>query len=235
MDFKTKDLLVGLATNLAFKSGFLRDTLADLGEAASFNSFIRTKYPQIKHLKSREKLYSAIHEKLNHESRVGFIILEFGVAQGNGTKWWSRKTVNQEMEYIGFDTFTGLPQTWIRRGVVYREKGFFDQKNSLPSFPEDSRISFCVGMVQDNSDEIVRLMKKNGQKIILLDLDLYDPTLFVWKTIEPLLKKGDIVYFDEGFDSDGERRIIADYIFTQSSNWEYLGNSSIAIAFMKTN
>ena len=228
MKFKQKDYLVGLLTYVIYRSQFIRKTLEDFGEAASFNSYLRHRVGTLKIFISREKLYKAVLSKTLKEEEL--LVLEFGVAAGDGTKWWSENVKNSKMKYIGFDSFDGLPETWYRRGVVYREKGFFAQE-SAPFFISDERISFCVGLVENNANKIKDYSRTNCNKIYLFDMDLYGPTKFVWDLIRPNLIPGDLVYFDEGFDSDGERLVIENGIFLEFEKWNYIGNSSIAVAF----
>lgn len=50
--------------------------------------------------------------------------------------------------------------------------------------------------------------------LFIFDFDLFKPTLFAFRKIEPFLKKNDILYFDEAFVRD-ERIILENYVLTQ--------------------
>jgi len=63
----------------------------------------------------------------------------------------------------------------------------------------------------------------------LFDFDLYEPTLLTFKYIENNFRPGDILYFDEAFDSD-ERVIIENY-FLGKFEYEVLGASVFGLAF----
>lgn len=65
--------------------------------------------------------------------------------------------------------------------------------------------------------------------IWLFDLDLYAPTLFAFETLFKFMKPGDILYFDEAFDSD-ERLILRELIIDQIEI-EVVGYSPLALAF----
>jgi hypothetical protein len=54
-------------------------------------------------------------------------------------------------------------------------------------------------------------MIENRTSCFIFDLDLYGPSRFVWDVLQSKLKDGDVLYFDEAFDSD-ERRIINEEI-----------------------
>jgi hypothetical protein len=48
---------------------------------------------------------------------------------------------------------------------------------------------------------------KKAQIFVLFDLDIFEPTKHVWDLVRPVLKSGDIVFFDEAFDWD-ERLVL---------------------------
>ncbi|MGH9757842.1 MAG: hypothetical protein ACRD4M_08900 [Candidatus Acidiferrales bacterium] len=41
-------------------------------------------------------------------------LLEFGVFDGTSMAWWVQNATRAEWQFIGFDTFTGLPVTMAR-------------------------------------------------------------------------------------------------------------------------
>ena len=55
------------------------------------------------------------------------------------------------------------------------------------------------------------VFKSNFTKIFIFDFDLYQPTLLALKYCLAEINQGDILYFDEAFDSD-ERVIIENYV-----------------------
>ena len=69
-----------------------------------------------------------------------------------------------------------------------------------------------------------------SSKLILFDLDLFEPTEFAWLHLRKSLNRGDIVYFDEGFDID-ERKVIEDYVL-QDFQVTVIGITNTAIAFL---
>jgi hypothetical protein len=64
-------------------------------------------------------------------------------------------------------------------------------------------------LIQETIDKVV--FKSNFTKIFIFDFDLYEPTLFALKYVLAEINQGDIVYFDEAFDSD-ERVIMENYV-----------------------
>ncbi|NDF60947.1 MAG: hypothetical protein EB100_07680, partial [Crocinitomicaceae bacterium] len=57
------------------------------------------------------------------------------------------------------------------------------------------------------TDEII---PANQTKLIILDLDLFSPSKFVLEKLSNKLSSGDLVYFDEAFDS-AERILVQEY------------------------
>ena len=120
--------------------------------------------------------------------------LEFGVASGNSFKWWVSKNENAHSRFFGFDTFEGLPEDW---------GGFFKKGDMTYSVPElhDERGLFVKGLFQDTLTDIISKniddLSSSDIRIIHCDADLYSATIFALSQMYPLLRKGDIIMFDE--------------------------------------
>ena len=82
-------------------------------------------------------------------------------------------------------------------------QGSFDAKGKPPKI-DDSRLVWHVGDVEDL---LPKLEIPSGPKVIIFDLDIFEPTYFAWNYLKDCLDKGDLLYFDEVFDQD-ERRIL---------------------------
>jgi hypothetical protein len=117
--------------------------------------------------------------------------LEFGVAEGVSFRWWANANTNSESRFVGFDTFTGLPEAWGGLGA-----GTFSTGGAAPNV-EDSRCSFEKGLVQDTLAKFLARKSESHRKVIHCDLDLYAGTLFVLMYLYPHLREGDIIFFDE--------------------------------------
>ena len=87
--------------------------------------------------------------------------------------------------------------------------------SSIPEI-DDNRIKFFKGLFQDTVPGFIRDFTPRGDnlKVIHLDADLFSSTLFVLTTIAPLLRKGDILIFDEFNVPNHE--FLAFRIFTES-------------------
>ena len=198
--------------------------MTDLGELFSFHALIRKNYDNYIFCGSRENLIKRVLSFCDTPSRI----LEFGVFDGAMTRFLCEQSVFSDFEYHGFDTFEGLPDVWLRNGVVYRPRAFFNLDGNPPQI-SDSRVSFHKGLIQENF-HVIESVQGMMRLIYLFDLDLYEPTKQVFDFIKPLLKSGDLLYFDEAFDSSGERRVILDEIIG-NPRFTLVGVSNIAAAF----
>jgi hypothetical protein len=123
------------------------------------------------------------------------VYLEFGVYKGQIFELWTLNNLNPNSIFVGFDTFTGLPEDW---GGI--KKGSFSAEGQLPKI-NDSRCSFQVGLIQDTLPFFLKNFNscKEVRKVIHIDVDLYNASLIALINLNPFLEKGDIIIFDDFF------------------------------------
>lgn len=124
------------------------------------------------------------------------------MAHGYTTWWFMNEDLPQIIRWRGFDLFTGLPTKW--RNL---DAGAFSNGGQIPSFA-DNRVSFVKGDVRDTlaTESFV-----TGRKLVFFDIDLYEPTLQSWHLLKGHLGPGDILVFDEAFDT-GERVVVESHV-----------------------
>lgn len=139
----------------------------------------------------KEELYESVikQERLNHGP---ITYLEFGVYLGASLKWWLASIFSPDSQFVGFDTFTGLPERWR----ATEPKGWFDAQGKVPDIL-DQRCRFEVGTFQDTLPSFTKRANLAGRLVVNLDADMFTSTLFVLTTLAPHLKSGDILLFDE--------------------------------------
>lgn len=183
--------LLRLHRLLAFKS--LR-FVAQMGELSKwiqqhknieFSDFYAARFDYTK----RYSLYSHIIENYILNNSIAY--LEFGVSRGVSFKWWAGNIKDKNSRFFGFDTFTGLPENW----GSFR-KGDMDNNNEIPQM-DDPRCNFYQGLFQQTLPGFLKTFSSQAMKIIHMDADLYTSTAFVLTSISPVLRKGDIIIFDE--------------------------------------
>ena len=180
---------------------------------------------------SKLKFNDFYNKKVNYEGRFGlheFVIkeeiqnqsidyLEFGVASGIAIKWWAEKNTNPESRFYGFDVFTGLPEDF---GVM--KKHHYNTEGETPQV-DDERVKFIKGLFQDSLPDFLNSYESKQRKVIHMDADLYSSTLFVLTRLIPLLKKDDIIIFDEFGVPTHEFRAFTDFVSAYKLNYEILG------------
>lgn len=175
-------------------------------EVLDFAKFVRVNFGRVEYMSSREKIWEEIEKQLSAD----VIFLEFGVAYGYMTSWWLEPQRTQlggiEFVYYGFDTFQGLPSPWREFSI-----GTFSTDGIAPNI-NNSNLKFQVGLVEHTlTNDFIYNLSGNSQLILLFDLDLFEPTLFVYEKLKSRIKTGDIIYFDEARDAQ-ERRVLENYV-----------------------
>lgn len=117
--------------------------------------------------------------------------LEFGTHEGRSMRWWLDINRHDGSRFYGFDTFTGLPQSWEAFPA-----GHFDVSGQLPNI-SDPRCMFVKGLFQDTVISFLRTQQLEHRRVFHLDADLYGSTICVLCAIAPLLRRGDLLIFDE--------------------------------------
>lgn len=165
--------------------------------------------------KKRYDFYKWIIEKENI-SAIPINYLEFGVAQGTSFRWFVQQNSHPQSMFYGFDTFTGLPEDF----GPYK-KGSFNNQNAPPQI-SDSRAKFYQGLFQQTLPGFLGEFKNDKRKIIMLDADLYSATLYVLTKLAPLLKKDDIILFDEFSVPRHEFKAYHDFVQAYYINFELI-------------
>jgi O-methyltransferase len=141
--------------------------------------------------KDRTWLYQSVIEQ-EALGRRPLHYLEFGVYRGDSIRLWLQGIANPESRFVGFDTFTGLPERWRPT----EPKGHFNANGAVPDI-KDSRCSFEVGLFQDTLPAFVTRTDLSVRLVVNLDADMFTSTLFVLATLAPYFKSGDLIFFDE--------------------------------------
>jgi hypothetical protein len=190
-----------------------------LRDLLDFKVFVESNFPAGKMEINRERLFQKIFALVPQKNKIS--VFEYGVAHGYLTSYLLKRFDKKISVWHGFDTFVGLPNSW--RSLP---KSHFDN-GGIPPEINDERISWHIGYVENTlANEI--FPKSKEMNLHIFDLDLFEPSLFVWNSIKDNLKNGDILYFDEAFD-DSERRLLTEYIL-KNYRCEYIGSTVLALA-----
>ena len=169
------------------------------------------------------KSFSTEYPKLYWQKDDGFkyafenatidgLIMEFGVASGFSIRKLASMT---EQEIHGFDSFEGLPESWIQL-----PKGAFNLGGKPPSAPK--HVIFHVGLF---SETLSLFLEKHvgAVKFLNIDCDLYSSTKVVFELLESRIMSGTIIFFDEYFGFPGWRNheFKAFQEAVDRNNWSY--------------
>ena len=192
--------------------------IKSVAECVEFRFWARKKFPDIRIVATKYSLLKELVDKASTVSKVNFF--EFGVAFGETTQFILDNADNNFL-YMGFDTFEGLPTSWRNLPA-----GAISAGGEIPKI-RDKRVTFIKGFVEKTVPRI--RINLSDMNVFIFDLDLFAPTLFVYQEIKNSVTVGDILYFDEAFDSS-ERLIIENYILNDFEV-DPIGISPFAIAF----
>lgn len=198
--------------------GRLLDTA---GSLAGFRLWARGQ-GNVKVFRCREDLWErAILPRLADEKQG--TVVEFGVAFGEGMRWWTDRLKSPNFRFFGFDRFMGLPRSWRDMPA-----GAFDTGGEPPLI-EDSRVEWVVGDLEQTLG-IFNWESLTGPKAFMFDVDLFGVSKRCFDCVLPHLRTGDIVYFDEAFDAD-ERTLIND-VLIPTDQFEILAISPLGVAYL---
>src|ERR1700682_3247309 len=113
-----RQLLQSILARTLNLAPIIADPFSQVGVLADYATWKRARLagkgrPLFAH---RERLWQAIQPSL--AGRGALSVLEFGVAWGYATQWWLSRLSHPDVEWHGFDTFTGVPTTWDRAGLT---------------------------------------------------------------------------------------------------------------------
>ncbi len=214
----------GLLTILSYWTGLFRHLgdfiypLKSLIEVIEFRVWLDKRFGKISIYRHKHALLDEVIRKASQKEHVTYY--EFGVAFGETASYLTRNTTIPFV-YHGYDTFEGLPKAWRRLPI-----GAISAHGMSPAIFGDN-INFHTGLIANTI--MSTDFNSVGIKCVLFDFDLYEPTLFAYKHIKDQLNPGDIVYFDEAFDS--EERIIIENYFLEDFRFIVLGASVFGLAF----
>jgi Methyltransferase domain len=115
-------------------------------------------------------------------------ILELGVFSGTTIRWMAE--ANPDRNFVGFDSFYGLPGDWT--GYL---KFDFNRRGEPPEVPDN--VHLIIGDFAKTVPEFVRQYPKLA--MVHIDCDIYESARTVLDKLRPLLCPGVILVFDEYF------------------------------------
>ncbi len=148
--------------------------------------------------------------------------LEFGVFMGESLRHWIALNTHAESRFVGFDTFEGLPEDWLRFSDIGART--FDVHGGTPDI-DDTRVEFVKGLFQDTLMGFLEgyQPQPDAQFVLHMDADIYSSTLYVLTRLDDLLVPGSIVVFDEFSSVLNEFAALRDYCSAYRRSYEVIG------------
>ena len=112
-------------------------------------------------------------------------------------------SINFLADYVktiyGFDSFEGLKEDWVGNLLP---KGYFNLNKKIPKLKKN--VVPLVGWIQDTLEDF---LNQHNPKInfVHIDVDTYETSLYILKSIKPYLDKNAIILFDELYNFPGWR------------------------------
>jgi len=170
----------------------------------------------------KEDLYDFVNREIIQGKAMQY--LEFGVYKGETIKYFSGINSDPGSKFVGFDSFSGLPEDWIEPSGSIKRKTF-DTGGTIPE-TDDQRISFVTGYFQDSLPGFLKGYRTTNQLVMHIDCDLYSSTLFVLTTASPIIVRGTIIIFDEFYSVVHEFRALDDYCSAYMRKYEVLAGTN---------
>jgi len=164
----------------------------------------------------------ALHEHVAEPLRDGAMTyLEFGVWKGESLRKWVGLNSHPDSRFVGFDTFTGLPEDW----EAGHPKGSFSTGGRAPEIG-DPRATFEIGLFQSTLRPYLERNPISHPLVVHVDCDLYSSTLFVLSVLDPEFGRGTVLIFDDFHSLNHEFAAWCDYCraFTHHV-WEPIGKT----------
>lgn len=201
---------------LAIKALPDSDRLRDLAYRPKFETWLKSETANCRTFENRFKMYDYLIGEVLSEAKISY--LEFGVFQGESIRHVVGLNSHSDSQFVGFDTFTGLPEDWVALGRTVDAKTF-DTQGEPPRIGDD-RVTFVKGLFQDTLPGFLETFEPGGQLIIHNDADLYSSTLFVLTRAQAIIRPGTILIFDEFRSIMHEFRALEDFCSAYSRDYE---------------
>ncbi len=184
-------------------------------------------------VQNRFLLYDYLNNEVVNDKEITY--LEFGVFKGVTIDYWSKINTKLKSKFIGFDTFTGLPEDWVASPLATHDNSEYNANGVIPNFP-DNRVSFIKGYFQETLGEFVDNLNYKSRLIIHSDSDLYTSTLFVLSKLDKHIVPGTIIIFDEFNSVLNEFKAFDDYSSSHMKNFKIICSTpnfvQVAIEFV---
>jgi hypothetical protein len=172
--------------------------------AGKYVDWCRTNIPLDRVFDNKFDMYRLVVDSYGLNDAIDY--LEFGVYRGKTLNWWVTNVTAPSAQFVGFDTFTGLPEDWTAK----LRKGAYSTQGQLPAISDD-RVAYEIGLFQDTLGPFLQKNSLERRLVVHIDSDLYSSALYVLTAIASRLKRDDILLLDEVSAVTHEFRALLDF------------------------
>jgi O-methyltransferase len=194
------------------------DFLNALGGNAQLHRWLKTNQP-FPYYQDRFDLYADIQSNKLAQEPIDY--LEFGVRYGDSLFKWSSLNTCPNSRFVGFDSFEGIPEDWVSV-TGESKKGAMSVGGVVPQ-TNDPRIRFVKGWFNETLRPFLQDFAPRSRLVIHNDGDLFSSTLYTLATLDPILRPGTILIFDEFANPLHEWRAFHDYASAFGRSCKALG------------
>jgi Macrocin-O-methyltransferase (TylF) len=196
-------------------------TIEHLNHNANLIRWIDTHTGQVSKFRHRFDLYAGIQAQCGD---IPISYLEFGVWRGESLRKWAEINSHPDSRFYGFDSFEGLPEPMYHGFGRTTGTDRLDLFGKVPTFA-DARIVPIKGWFQKTLPHFLRETDVRHPIIVNNDSDLYSSTIYTLATLDPVLKMGDMIIFDEFASPANEFRAWTEYLNAFMRRAECIGMS----------
>jgi hypothetical protein len=189
-----------------------------LGGNTQLHRWLQKQAP-FQYFKHRYDLYADLQAKILGEGPIDY--LEFGVRYGDSIFKWSSINTHPDSRFIGFDSFEGIPEDWVSV-TGESKKGAMSVGGVIPQ-TSDGRIRFVKGWFNETLRPFLKDFSPRSRLVVHNDGDLFSSTLYTLATLDPILRPGSILIFDEFANPLHEWRAFHDYMSAFGRSCKALG------------
>ncbi|HUF34012.1 MAG TPA: TylF/MycF/NovP-related O-methyltransferase [Acidimicrobiales bacterium] len=171
---------------------------------------------RVRRVATREDLFALALPSLRGRRPL---YVELGVHRGDSIRWWASHLTDHDAALHGFDSFTGLPETWNDENTA----GRFSTDGEVPTI-DDPRVRFFPGWFDDTLPAYEP--PPHDAVFLNFDADLYSSTTAGLRHLRPLISKGAWLYFDELNDKDHELRALDEFLHESDIDIEVVARAA---------
>jgi hypothetical protein len=192
------------------------DRLRSLATRPKFETWRRQHGPDCPIFETRDEMFGHVMDLVGRDTAITY--LEFGVFEGESIRTMAGLNGHRASSFVGFDTFSGLPEDWVEFNRIVERKTF-DTGGATPQI-DDDRVRFETGLFQDTLPGYLERHDAAPPLVIHNDSDLYSSTMYVLTAANQVVVPGTIVIFDEFYSVMHEFRALEDWCAAYRRSYE---------------